>query len=100
MGQPNQLKKTFAQVDHARAKAWHATAEQTQKSGKDATAALKKTGEGLEGAAKWSGNKLQEGTQSSVDGLKKAGKMTGNEIGKVFKGPGDGIADLGPKLSS
>jgi hypothetical protein len=38
----DQLKKTFAQVDHSLAKAWHATADQTQKSGKDATDALKK----------------------------------------------------------
>ena len=95
----DQLKKTFAQVDHALAKAWHATAEQTHKSGKDASAALKKAGAGLEGAAKWSGNKLQEGTQASVDGLKKAGKMSTEEVGKLFKGLGDGIADLGQKLS-
>jgi hypothetical protein len=96
----DQLKKTFAQVDHSLAKAWHATAQQTQESGKDATAALKKAGAGVEGAAKWSGNKLQEGTQASVDGLKKAGKVSTDEVGKFFKGLGDGIADLGQKLSS
>src|SRR6266568_4260581 len=66
----DQLKKTFAQVDHSLAKAWHATAEQTQKSGKDASGALKK-----------------------------AGKVSTEEVGKFFKGLGDGIADLGQKLS-
>ena len=66
---------------------------------KDASAALKKAGAGLEGAAKWSGNKLQDGTQASVDGLKKAGKMSTEEVGKLFKGLGDGIAGLGQKLS-
>ena len=96
----DELKKTFAQVDHVRAKAWHATAEQTQKTGKDATAALKSAGEGLEGAAKWSGHQLQTGTQATVDGLKKAGKVSKDEVGKFFKGLGDGIADLGQKLSS
>ncbi len=100
----DQLKKTFAQVDHSLAKAWHTTADQVQKSGKDATAALKNAGAGLEGAAKWSGTQLQEGTQASVEGLKKAGskgvKLGTEEIGKFFKGLGDGIADLGKKLSS
>ena len=62
--------------------------------------ALKKAGTGLEGAAKWSGTKLQDGTQASVDGLKKAGKVSTNEVGKVFKSLGDGIADVGQKLSS
>jgi hypothetical protein len=99
----DQLKKTFAQVDHSLAKAWHATAEQAQKSGKDATTALKNAGAGLEGAAKWSGTRLQEGTQTTVDSLKKAGtkgvKTSADEIGKFFKGLGDGIADLGKKLS-
>ena len=80
------------------AKAWHATADQSQKSGKDATEGLKKASVSLEGAAKWSGTKLQDGTQASVDGLKKAGKVSTN--GKFFKSLGDGIADLGQKLSS
>jgi hypothetical protein len=43
---------------------------------------------------------LQDGTQASVDGLKKAGKVSSNEVGKVFKSLGDGIADVGQKLSS
>jgi hypothetical protein len=97
----DQLKKTFAQVDHSLAKAWHATAEQTQKSGKDATGALKNAGASLEGAAKWSGTQLKEGAQASVDGLKKAGKGVkagAEDVGKFFKGLGDGIADLGQKL--
>jgi len=97
---PDELKKTFAQVDHSLAKAWHATADQTQKSGKDASEGLKKAGASLEGAAKWSGTKLQDGTQASVDGLKKAGKVSTNETGKFFKSLGDGIADMGQKLSS
>jgi hypothetical protein len=99
----DELKKTFAQVDHSLAKAWHATAEQAQKSGKDAAGALKKAGAGVEGAAKWSGTQLREGTQASIDGLKKAGrgvKLGAEDVGKFFKGLGDGIADLGQKLSS
>ncbi len=98
----DQLKKTFAQVDHSLATAWHATAEQTQKSGKDATSALKKAGAGVEGAAKWSGTQLKEGTQASVDGLKKVGKgvkVGAEDMGKFFKGIGDGITDLGQKIS-
>ena len=73
--------------------------DEAQKSGKDATEPVKKAGTSLEGAAKWSGSKLQEGAQASVDGLKKAGKMSADEIGKFFKGLGDGITDLGKKLS-
>ena len=99
----DQLKKTFAQVDHSLAKAWHVTAEQTQKSGKDSTAALKKAGEGVEAAAKWSGTQLKEGTQASVEGLKKAGKgvkLGAEDVGKFFKGLGEGIADIGQKLTS
>jgi hypothetical protein len=61
----DQLKKTFAQVDHALAKAWHATADEAQKSGKDATEAVRKAGVSLEGAAKWSGSKLQEPLMAS-----------------------------------
>lgn len=33
-------------------------------------------------------------------GLKKAGKVSTNETGKFFKSLGDGIADMGQKLSS
>src|SRR5262245_51496017 len=47
----DQLKKTFAQVDYARARAWHATAEQAQKTGRNATSALRSAGAGVEGAA-------------------------------------------------
>jgi hypothetical protein len=70
----DQLKKTFAQVDHALAKAWHTTAEQVQKSGKDSTDALKKAGQGV--------------------------KLGAEDVGKFFKGIGEGIADMGQKLSS
>jgi hypothetical protein len=98
-----ELKKTFAHVDHELAKAWHTTAEQAQKSGKQATSALKMAGQSVEGAAKWSGTQLEEGAQASVDGLKKAGKgvkLGAEDVGKFFKGIGEGIADLGKKLGS
>jgi len=70
---------------------------------KDSKEGVKKAGDQLsklEGAAKWSGTKLQDGTQASVDGLKKTGKVSTNEVGKLFKSLGDGIADVGQKLSS
>jgi hypothetical protein len=102
-----ELKKTFAQVDHQLAMAWHTTADEARKLGKDSTEALQKAGAGLEGAAKWSGNQLQEGTQASVDSLKKVGKGVGKgvglgaeDVGKFFKNIGDGIGDMGRKLSS
>jgi hypothetical protein len=97
----DQLKKTFAQVDHALATAWHTTADAATKSGKDSTNALKKAGAGLEGAAKWSGIQLKEGAQTSVEGVKKVGqgvKLGGEEVGKFFKGIGEGIADVGQQL--
>jgi hypothetical protein len=93
----DELKKTFAQVDHTLAKAWHTTAEQANKAGKDSTAALKNAGTGLENAAKWSGTKLQEGAQASVDGLKKIGKgvkLGSEQVASFFKGIGEGIADM------
>jgi hypothetical protein len=99
----DQLTKTFAQVDHTLAAAWHATADQTRKAGKDSTNALKKAGAGLEGAAKWSGTQLQAGAQASVDGVKKAGKgvkLGAEDVGKFFSGIGEGIADVGKKLTS
>ena len=99
------LKKTFAAVDHALAKAWHATAEQAKKSNKDSTAALKKAGGALAGAAKWSGTQLQEGAQASVDAVKKVGTGAGkgvkagaDDVDKWFKGIGEGIDDVGRKL--
>ena len=100
-----ELKKTFAKVDQQMADCWHKTAAESKKSGKDATADLARAGTSLENAAKWSGNKLKEGTQSSVDAIKKAGKATGKgvktgaeEVGKWFQHLGDGIADLGKRL--
>jgi hypothetical protein len=97
----DELKKTFAKVDHALASAWHQTAAQSQKAGKDMGGALKKAGVALEGAAKWSGNTLQEGAQASVDGIKKAGKgvqTSAQQVGQWFQGIGDGISALGQKL--
>jgi hypothetical protein len=94
----DEMKKTFAKVDHALASAYHQTAAESQKAGKDASADLKKAGAALEGAAKWSGNTLQEGAQASVDGIKKGVQASGEQIGKWFKGIGDGIKDLGQKM--
>jgi len=66
---------------------------------------LKKAGASLEGAAKWSGNKLTEGAQASVEAVKQVGKGTAKgakagseEAEKWFKGIGEGIRDLGSKL--
>jgi hypothetical protein len=98
---PDELKKTFAKVDHALATAWHATAEQEQKAGKDATGALKSAGAGLQGAAAWTGTKLNDGAQAAVDGLSKAGrgvKLGADAVGNAFRGLGEGIADLGRKI--
>jgi hypothetical protein len=97
------LKKAFATVDHELAKAWHKTADEAKKGGKDSGEALKKAGAGLEGAAKWSGTKLKEGTLASVDGLKKAGKgakVGAEDVGKFFKDIGDGIADVGRHIAA
>ena len=43
-------------VDYEFAKAWHKTAVESKKAGKDSSDALKKAAASLEGAAKWSGN--------------------------------------------
>ena len=99
---PDQLKKTFAQVDHALATAWHATADQEQKSGRDATNALVKAGAGLEGAAKLTGTQLNTGAQAAVDALNKAGegaKLGAGTVGRFFTGIGEGIADVGKRLT-
>jgi len=98
----DQLKTAFAQVDNQLARAWHATAAQAKKSGKDSTDALKNAGAGLEGAAKWSGTQLKAGAQASVEGVKKVGqgvKLGAEEVGNFFAGIGDGIADVGKQLT-
>jgi hypothetical protein len=97
------LKRTFAQVDHALAKAWHETAVQTQKAGNDAGSAASKAAEGLEGAAKWSGDTLQQGAQAGVEGAKKLGQgvETGTEdLGKWLQGIGEGVQDMGRRLKA
>ena len=97
----DELNKSFAKADHALATAWHKTAAETQNAGKDATGALTRAAAGLDGAAKWSGNKLQQGTQASVDAIRKAGQgvQTGAAaVGNWFKSIGDGISDLGNRL--
>jgi hypothetical protein len=73
--------------------------------GKDSTADLKKAGDSLEGAAKWSGHQLDEGTQKSVDAVKKADKdaekgvkADAADVDNWFKSLGHGIADLADKL--
>lgn len=99
------LKKSFASVDHQIADCWHKTAVETKKTGKDASADLKKAGDSLAGAAKWSGTKLSEAAHASIEGIKKAStategaaKTSAEEVNGWFKGIGDGIKDLGDKL--
>lgn len=95
------LKNTFAHVDHALATAWHKTATEMQKSGKDAGAALARAGAGLEGAAKWSGTALSDVAKVGVDGAKKLGQgvqMSAEDVGKLFSGIGQGIKDVGQHL--
>jgi hypothetical protein len=92
------LKKTFAKVDHQMATSWHKTAEEAQKLGKDSKADLNKAGASLAGAAKWSGNQLNEGTQKTMEEMKHAGQATSDQAQKWWKGIGDGIDDLGHKL--
>ena len=97
----DELNKSFAKVDHALATAWHKTAAETQAAGKDASGALTRAAAGLDGAAKWSGNKLQQGAQASVDAIRKAGEgvQTGADaVRNWFQGIGDGITDLGRRL--
>lgn len=101
----DEMKKTFAKVDHEIATCWHKNAEDAKNAGKDSTAALKKAGAALERSAKWSGHELSEGAKDSVRGVKKAGKATGQgtkataeDLDKWFKGIGDGIKELGKKL--
>jgi len=97
----DELKKTFAQVDHALATAWHATAEQEQKAGKNATNAARSAGAGLEGAARWTGTKLDAGAQAAVDAVNTAGRgarLGVDTLGRAIRGIGDGIADVGRKI--
>jgi hypothetical protein len=101
----DELKKTFARVDHALAVGWHKTAEEAKTSGKEAGLALKKAGAALDGAARWSGTKLKQGAQASVQTLQKAGKKTGEaikvgakQVEEWFNDIGNGIKDIGRKL--
>jgi hypothetical protein len=101
----DELKKTFAKVDYELAKAWHKTADEAKKSGKDPSNALKEAGAWIEGAAKWSVTQLKEGTQASIEAVKKVGKdaakgakVGADEVDKWFKGIGEGIEDVGRKL--
>jgi hypothetical protein len=101
----DELKKTFATVDHAIANGWHETATQAKAAGKDAGEALGRAGAALDGAAKWSGTKLKEGAQASVDALKKAGHKTGEgvkagakQVEAWLKDIGNGIKEVGRKL--
>jgi BMFP domain-containing protein YqiC len=101
----DELKKTFARVNYELAKAWHKTADEAKKSGKDPINALKEAGAWIEGAARWSVTQLEEGTQTTVEAVKKVGKAAAKgakagaeEVEKLFKGIGEGIEDLGRKL--
>lgn len=103
---PDELKKSFAKVDHALAKAWHETAAAEHKAGKDSTNALARAGSGLEGAAKWTGTQLEGGARAAVDAVNTAGQTAGkgarmgaDAVGRAFRGIGDGIADVGRKIS-
>jgi hypothetical protein len=98
---PDELKKAFAKADHALATAWHATAEQEHKAGKDATGAVTNASSALEGAAKWTGSKLDTGAQAAVDAVHTAGRgarMGADAVGRAIRGVGDGIADVGRKI--
>jgi len=101
----DELKKTFAKVDYELAKAWHKTADEAKKSGKDPSNALKDAGAWIEGSAKWSVTQLKEGTRASVEAVKKVGKGAAKgakagaeEVEAWFKGIGEGIEDVGRKL--
>ena len=101
----DELKKTFAKVDYELTRAWHKTAEEAKKSGKDPSNALREAGVWLEGAAKWSVTQLKEGTQASIEAVKKVGKGAGEglkagakEVDKLLKGIGEGIEDIARKL--
>jgi len=102
----DELKKSFAKADHALAKAWHETAATEQKAGRDSTNALSRAGSSLEGAAKWTGTQLEGGARAAVDAAHSAGRtasqgarMGTDAVGRAFRGIGDGIAEIGRKIS-
>jgi hypothetical protein len=99
------VKKTFAKVDHQMADCWHKTAAESKRLGKDSTADLKKAGDSLAGAAKWSGHQLDEGTQKTLEAVKKADKASEKgikadaaDVDKWFDNLGHSIADFGHRL--
>jgi hypothetical protein len=95
------LKTAFAKADHALAKAWHATAEQEQKAGKAASTSITHASEALEGAARWTGAKLDAGAQAAVDAAnaaKRGARMGADAVGRAIRGLGEGIADVGRKI--
>jgi hypothetical protein len=101
----DELKKTFAKVDYELAKAWHKTADEAKKVGKDPSNALREAGAWVEGAAKWSVTQLKDGTQASIEAVKKVGKGAGKgakagaeEGDKLIKSIGEGIEELGRKI--
>ena len=97
----DELRKTFARVDHALAVGWHKTADEAKNSGKDAGAALRKAGAALDGAAKWSGTKLKQGAQASLRALQKTGeaiKGGAKQVEGWFNDIGNGIKEVGRKL--
>lgn len=96
-----ELKKQFARADNALAKAWHTTANESIKAGKDGGTALKRAGESVSDAAKWSGTQLKKGAQKSVDAVKTIGtgaKTGGQETMEWLQGIGEAIKDVAQKL--
>ena len=66
--------------------------------GRDSKADLNKAGASLEGAARWSGNQLDEGTHKTLDALKRAGKAGSEQMKEWWKSIGDGIDDVKHKM--
>ena len=90
-----------AKADHALATAWHATAEQEQKAGKAASTSITHASDALEGAAKWTGAKLDAGARAAVDAThaaRRGARMGADAIGRAIRDIGEGIADMGRKI--
>ena len=92
-------------MDHALAVGWHKTAEEAKNSGKDAGDALRKAGAALDGAAKWSGTKLKQGSSSlypnspeSRQENRRSYQGGAKQVEGWFNDIGNGIKEVGRKL--